>query len=1131
MELLGLGGLAIAGHILKNNNEPKIKQINKKNKPDKNFDNIYSSNNKSRVKSKAESLAKDRFQKSKDPQKTGIIPAYYNKQQKNNKISIDASEDSTFSEDSGVENFADTKSCGSGISKGPEINMNDPACFLKAADNLNDNNKFENRVQNKKVSDKNNFLSQFEQLSYDNPSDPVSSNAVPHVTGSKAAPTKLEIERNLALNGGYSNFEDNSDMTYGIVDKDKLTHNNMVPFFSSRTGMGVNPQQEQKITQISQRKMEQFSGSTNNLEYRPKTERRPVFNPTSELTNLYGTPVMTDYYESRYIPGYERRSELPFQQVKINPGLNLGYNELGTQGNNDNFRVLPKTVDELRAANKPKVSYAGVTNHGMKGQRGPIANKVNKRRPDTFNEKKVEDMLPSMSYFKAPTLRDNVDPNNLSTINRGAKETPHYGPAQRTEAKDARQNVESFDPKITRRDQIKNYIGPAGVEQVGRSYAFDHKTAIPDTTNREEFAKTDRNGLIGNAEGSKSYAFDIINGVQDLTLRDQTGKADRAGFIGNTITDKTYVFDNTNGVQDATKRDIHSKIQQVGPLGNNEHTANYVYDSINGIQEPTNRDIHNKTDRAGNFGNNTFNKAYVYDPTNTIQDPTKRDIHNKPDRVGQFGNTELNKTYVYDPTNTIQDPTKRDIHNKPDRVGQFGNTELNKAYAFDHNNAIQDLTKRNIHSKPDRVGQFGNTELNKAYAFDHNNAIQDLTKRDIYAKTERVGQFGNTELNKAYAFDHSNAIQDLTKRDQTSKTERAGHFGTGETDKTYAFDHNNAIQDLTKRDMYAKTERAGHIGNGEITKQYVLNTNNAIYDLTKRDIHGKNDRTGLIGNAELSKQYLFDSNNAIQDLTKRNLYDKTDRAGFVGNAELGKTYAFDSTNAIQDATKRDMYSKTDRAGQMGNAALDKTYVFDSVNAIQDLTKRDQHNSARKGGIGTAALDKTYVFDNINAIQDATKRDQHNSSRAGGIGNNQLDKTYAFDYDTNIPDPTKRQQHEKYDRAGKSLGFHETQRGRGDATSMRTNTSKEIIAQGRGPTTSNYEKGPIIDYTVVRVKDPIQITRELYPDNMDNAVNRIQPVQNTYHATLPQQSWHFYSFVDENLKNNVYINNMIHKASS
>ena len=80
------------------------------------------------------------------------------------------------------------------------------------------------------------------------------------------------------------------------------------------------------------RKVELFTGSADNLQYKPKTERKPLFNPLIGLTNIYGMPNFSDFAGARFIPGKERKNEKPFQEQKVTPGLGLGYNEVSTHG-------------------------------------------------------------------------------------------------------------------------------------------------------------------------------------------------------------------------------------------------------------------------------------------------------------------------------------------------------------------------------------------------------------------------------------------------------------------------------------------------------------------------------------------------------------------------------------------------------------------------------------------------------------------------------------------------------------------------------------------------------------------------------------------------------------------------------
>jgi hypothetical protein len=67
-----------------------------------------------------------------------------------------------------------------------------------------------------------------------------------------------------------------------------------------------------------------------------KQKQAPLFNPVTDISNIYEIPVMTDY-EKCYVPSKERRNEKSFKPIKITNGLHF--------------------VDQLCDINKPTLSY------------------------------------------------------------------------------------------------------------------------------------------------------------------------------------------------------------------------------------------------------------------------------------------------------------------------------------------------------------------------------------------------------------------------------------------------------------------------------------------------------------------------------------------------------------------------------------------------------------------------------------------------------------------------------------------------------------------------------------------------------------------------------------------------------
>jgi len=290
-----LGGLALLGNMISNKlstqNDSNIDD--KKRSDSKIGENIYNSNRLHDVRAKMQTLADSKWNDAKNPNKTKIIPKYYNRTKQND-------EDSTFSDNGSESEVASVVSDGTPL-------------YVKGDAITNKNRDVEQFLDLQRAHKKNNgggkdtFLNQFTPMAFNNPSDPAAQNKIPEQVGNIS---RLSLERNLCADEGFSNCGDK--MTYGVIPENQLTHNNMQPDFRPKKGYGANVDEHKHIHDVSQRKLDLFTGSLNNLDYRPKTERKPLFNPMIGLTHIYGTPVMTSEYESRFIPSRERRNEKPF---------------------------------------------------------------------------------------------------------------------------------------------------------------------------------------------------------------------------------------------------------------------------------------------------------------------------------------------------------------------------------------------------------------------------------------------------------------------------------------------------------------------------------------------------------------------------------------------------------------------------------------------------------------------------------------------------------------------------------------------------------------------------------------------------------------------------------------------------
>ncbi len=257
------------------------------------------------------------------------------------------------------------------------------------------------------------------------------------------------------------------------IKKGEFQHANMTPHFGSKLTQNVDVDKPHSRLNL-------FTGSSKCV--RPKKECKPFFKPQKNLGGI-GAEHFRDInvnMEDRYICSKNKKCELPFKQIKVGAGLNQGFTSEPSGGfgqNNTRDFVMPKTVDELRTLNNPKISYEsrvqhpkGITKRGKHG-------KVYKNRPDTFYKNSPD------RYFKTTgaIIREKNRPTNIikktnrTTLNKGnvgiagptktsreQKRPEHHTETKRQQFKnDPIRNV-----KKTFTDFVNNILGDYGKESI-----------------------------------------------------------------------------------------------------------------------------------------------------------------------------------------------------------------------------------------------------------------------------------------------------------------------------------------------------------------------------------------------------------------------------------------------------------------------------------------------------------------------------------------------------------------------------------------------------------------------------------------------------------------------------------------
>lgn len=604
------------------------------------------------------------------------------------------------------------------------------------------------------------------------------------------------IFNNTTKNNGFnhiesSTFDEKMDGRYGVTDD--MTHNNMRPFFKSRT-YGYNPGLNEKMSERSSRNINLFTGSDQMLQYQHKKEVGPLFDPVlNKVNSVTGVPNFNDFYQSRVIPSDKRDGEKPFQPVKVNPGLNLGYNERGDggiRGNGSMYRVLPKTVDQLRALNNPKISYQLPVIEGQKGNNRGFIGKMNKNNQSRIYENTVENMMPTTSIEKAPALNGRITLKETSRTSTG--ENKHIKPAQYHVDKATPQHLQGKFRNTFKKTHEGRQVGPIGNKQnnyfinpnnnknsmkttdrersnpitnINGNYKsvpfINFFNSIPETTKREILMSDNGNKNMSNISNSiKSYLFNSINAIPDPTLRSIISENFQ---ITNSIGNKGegYIFNRENAIPQENMRNLNDNIQIANQIGNSQKS--YLFNNLNSIPDPTLRNILNETwniDGLNLKGNKT--KNYLFNETNATPNTTMRNLTENNNHINNIdGNHKKGNMFNYNnatPDTTIKELTEHNV-NLTNILGNYKQSQM-----FNYENNIPQTTLKEMIEKNNQIMNIGNNQLMQMKLFNYDNKTKE-TLKELIEETQHITNTMNTMLHKGKLYNFENGIPNTTNRE------------------------------------------------------------------------------------------------------------------------------------------------------------------------------------------------------------------------------------------------------------------------------------------------------------------------------------------------------------------------------
>ena len=587
----------------------------------------------------------------------------------------------------------------------------------------------------------------------------------------------------LQKNTQESNNSYKSTLSGQVINKEQFKQKN-VPFFGSHI------------------KQSQFNDNNNILDNHTGTENftkrksapLPMFEPTKEI-NFQNTTDRNDEMSNRHVPSRFKKNELPFEQVRVGPGMDedLTAPSGGFHQDTRDF-IIPKSIDELRPASNPQISYKGRVIPG-KAPSGKSSLKPNiaKNRPDTF-------FLNSEDRY-------------FTTVGGVEKQTARSCHVM----------------KDTNRKDSKNYTGSAAPASIKKDpnrplYKKSTKIQAPETGPRNLFKK----GIKNDDHGKGS--INLGTNERDITQK-------RTHTTNITTAVKSILAPLLDVMKTTKKENVVGNNRQTGNLGSSRVTKNVAWDP-NDIARTTIKETNIHDTRTGNL--DASDKGVAWDPNDVARTTIKEtNIHDN-----RTGNVDINEKGAVWDEDDIAKTTIRETTTDNDHIGHMNPNE--KGTAWDSNDVARTTIKEtNIHDN--RTGNVQTTTSTQGTVIDYKSMKFKTTIRETV---------GEEEINLNMKVISKNVVKDSNDRTRTTIKETNIHDNrTGNVKgpvKLAVYDPNDVAK-KTIKETRIDNSHTGHLsgvskGTGYLTNEHEApNTNRQFTSDFEYEGIADRERNGGLG--------------------------------------------------------------------------------------------------------------------------------------------------------------------------------------------------------------------------------------------------------------------------------------------
>lgn len=517
-------------------------------------------------------------------------------------------------------------------------------------------------------------------------------------------------------------------LTGEYIQAEKFTHNNMTPYFGGRMRQSLDEH-------ANEARLEMFTGTSQNAFYKQKCEVGSFYDNTRDVTNVNGMGNKDDFYRDRMVTSKLRNNETPVEKVYVGPGLGKGYISTPT-GGYQQFEVQdlirPKCVDELRAANKPKVTFEGRVVDGVKSKfRGDVG-QVEKNRPETYYEQTEDHFLRTTG---ANLKASQIPEFNVKATHRLDTTTEYQGTAVATGKAKAR----TLEPGVrgTTKDQYGEYgLRNPALQNYGKGEKDDHgKSTIMVFANERDVTTTRVHQ--GNLT---TLVKALIAPVEDLfrdTKKDEF--VDNPRHFGNMnpqIPDKPAVYDPNDVARTTIKETtVHETVN--GNLKGHEKIT--VHDP-NDVARTTTKETTIHESMNGNLKGRE--KLTIYDPNDIARTTIKETLIH--DDMGTGTITGPKQLFVYDPDEVAKATIRETLERMDYEMNLAGGAK--KSTVYDPDDAAR-TTMRETTEDRTRDGNIDRVEGMGDYATTDYSAKN--TQKQFLSDKDYIGVATRT-LNEGY---------------------------------------------------------------------------------------------------------------------------------------------------------------------------------------------------------------------------------------------------------------------------------------------------------------------------------------------------------------------------------------------